>query len=195
MATTVLSLCLAVILADEPAVPPPHTVGPELAPLAERLAKQRRWGVEIGPLWIAIGNFVRPKLTFTAWARRTFAGDVVLAPVVRIPQRLSGTGTIFEVGGELGYRQFFWRGFNVEATALLLRSQVDSSVDGRRYTGFNVFVTGAVGWRVEFWLRRTSFYVLPQVGVGSDVVRTNPPAAAEAPRPRFIGDVLLGFRF
>lgn len=194
MVATFLSLCLASALADEP-TPAPHTVGPEVAPLAERLAKQRRFGVELGPLWITLANFVRPKVTVTTWAKRTFAGDVLFGPAVRIPQRLSGIGTIFEFGGEVGYRQYFWRGLNVEATALLLRSQVDSSVDGRRYTGFNVFLTGTVGWRVDFWLRRTSFYVLPQVGVGGDVVRTRPPAQAGAAHPRFVGDILMGFRF
>jgi hypothetical protein len=188
-------LCLAATSPGEPEAPPPHRVGPERPPLAERWARQRRISVELGPLWFAIGNFVRPKLGVTAWARGSFAGDVLFAPLVRVPQRIAGSGTIFEVGGEVGYRQFFWRGLNLEVSALLMRSQVDSSVDGRRYVGFNVFLTATLGWRVDFWLARTTFYLLPQVGVGGDVVRTRPPAGAEPPHPRLVGDLLLGFRF
>lgn len=195
MVAAAMMVYLATTIAGEPAVPPPYRVGPERPPLAGRLAKQRRLAIELGPMWITLANFIRPKLGITAWARGGFAGEVLLAPVVRFPQRISGTGTIFEVGGEIGYRQYYWRGLNAEVSALLLRSQVDSSVDGRRYTGFNLFLTGTVGWRVDFWLGRTTFYVLPQVGIGGDVVRTRPPAGSDHPPPRFVGDILLGFRF
>ncbi|WAS92255.1 hypothetical protein [Nannocystis punicea] len=88
---------------------------------------------------------------------------------MRVPQRIAGSGTIFEAGGEIGYRQ------------------VDSSVDGRRYVNFNVFLTATLGWRVDCRLALTTFYLLPQVGVGGDVARTRPPsrrAAAPAPGRR-----------
>jgi hypothetical protein len=188
-------MSLATMTAGEPASPPPYRAGPERPPLAERLAKQRRLALELGPLWIAVGNFIRPKLGVTTWARGSFAGELLLAPAFRYPQRIAGVGTIAEVGGELGYRQYFWRGLNLEFSALLLRSQVDSSIDGLRYVGFNIFLTGTAGWRVDFWLRRTTFYLLPQVGVGGDVLRTRPPAGSDHPPPRLVGDLLLGFRF
>jgi hypothetical protein len=162
------------------------------AALASPIDRGPRLGVEMGPFWLAVGNFIRPKLVLRVRGA-PFAADVLLAPLFRIPQEQSDASTIFEVGGEIGYRQYLWRGLNLEASALLLRSQVDQ--DERRYVGFNVFVTATLGWRFDVSLGGASFYVLPQAGVGGDIVRTNPPDDAEPARPRLVGDLLLGFRF
>lgn len=155
---------------------------------------ERRWGVEAGPLWAAVGNFIRPKVTFTSWARGDLAGDILVAGLWRVPKQ-TDNGEIFEVGVEIGYRQHFWRGLNAEVSALVMRSRVDSSIDGARYVGLNVFVAGAIGWRADLRLRRVTLYALPQIGVGRDIVRTDPPPTPGGLELVLVGEILAGLRF
>jgi hypothetical protein len=174
----------------EVTAPPPSPPAPP--PPVAHTAPTRRWGVETGPLWFAVGNFIRPKLTWTAWSRDDLAGDVLVAPLFRVPQDRDD-GEIFEVGVELGYRQYLWRGLNLEASALVMRSRVDSTADGMRYVGLNVFIAATAGWRFDFSVGRSTLYFLPQIGAGRDVVRTDPPPTSV--HLTLVGELLVGIRF
>jgi len=169
------------------ASPPPSP--PPAAPIA---AAAPRWGIETGPLWFAVGNFIRPKLTWTAWSRDELAGDLLIAPLFRVPQDRDD-GEIFEVGVELGYRQYLWRGLNVEASALVMRSRVDATADGMRYVGLNVFIAATAGWRFDVPLGGAALYVLPQIGAGRDILRTDPPPTSV--HVTLVGELLVGIRF
>lgn len=92
-----------------------------------------------------------------------------------------------------GYRQYLWRGLNLEASALVMRSRVDSTADGMRYVGLNVFIAATAGWRFDVPLGGAAFYVLPQIGAGRDVLRTDPPPTAV--HITLVGELLIGIRF
>ena len=90
-------------------------------------------------------------------------------------------GHVRDVGVGLAYQRFWWRGLYTTAHATpFLQTYHDE--DGERIqTGFQLFVVGRLGYRVEAWQRR--LFVEPSVACTAWPINTNlPPGFAAQER-------------
>jgi hypothetical protein len=66
----------------------------------------------------------------------------------------------------LGYRQYFWKNLHAEAELFPAYNSFDSSVDGKTYNGFEVWIEYRVGWKFEFEVGGRTLFITPQPGLG-----------------------------
>src|SRR5512145_942174 len=74
----------------------------------------------------------------------------------------------------VGYRQFLWQGLHLESELWPAYNPFHSSVDGKTYSGFELWVSIRLGYRFDFTLAGRDFFILVQPGLGFGVARQNP---------------------
>lgn len=74
----------------------------------------------------------------------------------------------------LGYRRFIWRGLHTEMELWPAYNPFRSSIDGKTYTGLELWMSVRVGYKLEFNTSGIDLYILAQPGIGFGVIRDNP---------------------
>ena len=96
-----------------------------------------------------------------------------------------------------GCRQFIWRRLNAEIEFMPAYNPATSLIDGKTYTGFDMWGEARIGYRFDVIERKSfDFFVMPQMCGGMGIFRTNPwPGLSEnAHDPFFFPLVMLGVR-
>lgn len=96
----------------------------------------------------------------------------------------------------LGYRQFVWRGLHAEVELLPAYNPFHSLVDGKTYTGLELWMSLRIGYRFDFELVDKDFFILVQPGMGFGVARQNRwPDMENNNKPIFEPQLITGIRF
>lgn len=66
----------------------------------------------------------------------------------------------------VGYRLYFWKGAHIEVELYPAYNHLDSKVNGRRYSGWELWSEERIGYQFDFELGGVSLYVIPQPGIG-----------------------------
>jgi len=96
----------------------------------------------------------------------------------------------------LGYRQYLWNGFHVEAEFWPAWNPFDSSVDGKTYSGFDLWCSFRAGYRLDVPVAGQDFFVLIQPSLGFGLARQNPwPGMPPSPSaPMFEPQLITGWK-
>jgi hypothetical protein len=188
----------------EPGTP---TVGGVEGGIAEMAPSPRLLGLELNVAWPLVPGveMFQARGTIAAWSAGTFHGDVVIAANFRPGVYRDTEGTFTELGVGVGYRQYFWRGFHVEAAAYPSYAWLtDNVVTGESYETFTVTIEGYVGYRFllsELGLTSASSWPIEpsavlQVGAGGNAFPANPWPTSEPGLPVFpVASLLVGAAF
>lgn len=129
-----------------------------------------RLGLELTPV-SPIMRIWALHATYSAWEY----GDVIAGYVYQ-NEMIGEAGRANGHTLAVGYRQFFWRGFNLEIEHWIAYDPIDSSVDGRTYKGWDGWLEVMPGYRWDFYRSHAiDLFVLAQVEFGWPTFRTNPP--------------------
>jgi len=150
-----------------------------------------RWGVEVSPTYL-LAPIYMIQSTWSAWRY----GDVVAGyGFQHMTSNSRGAGQTNGHSLLIGYRQFIWKGINLELLAWPTYDRFQSYVDGRVYPGFELWCEAYVGYRLDFEVRHTTFYILPQPGIGWGMGRSNKwPRFADVKQYELVPQLLLGVR-
>jgi len=95
----------------------------------------------------------------------------------------------------LGYRQFVWGGIHTEIELWPAYNPFNSSVDGKTYTGFELWMSFRIGYKFDFKLASNDLFVLAQPSIGFGVVRENPwPDKEKNDKVIFEPQLIVGIR-
>ena len=158
-----------------------------------------RVGLETNVLWPFIPGvgIYSAKATLPLWSAGELEGELTLGFLYRPPLFRDTEGTFSELGLNLGYRQFLWKGLNVELALWPSRATLlDNVVDGRDYVSWGLTTELYAGWRFDFaGPGGLDFYILPQVGAGMTAFTSDPwPIQGGEDGPFFVGNLILGLR-
>jgi len=96
----------------------------------------------------------------------------------------------------LGYRHFLWKGFHTEIELWPAYNPFDSSIDGKTYSGVELWTSLRIGYRFDFKLADKDFFILAQPSVGFGLARQNPwPDKEKDDKAIFEPQLLAGYRF
>lgn len=145
------------------------------------------------------------RLTRHLWDAGSLRGDVVVSVMGRPPQDRPGEGEFAELGGGLGYRQYFAGGAHAELALYPTWARLtDNVVDGKTYDAFALTLEAYLGYRFvlsELGVEAAKGWAVEpvailQVGLGSNVLNTNPwPTTEEDGDLFFVGTLLIGVAF
>lgn len=150
-----------------------------------------RWGVEVSPTFL-LAPIYMVQATWSAWRY----GDMVVGyGFQHMTSNSRGAGQTHGHSLLLGYRQFIWKGINLELQAWPTYDRFQSYVDGRVYPGVELWCEAYIGYRFDFVARHTTFYILPQPGIGWGMYRSNKwPRFADAKQYELVPQLLFGVR-
>jgi hypothetical protein len=95
----------------------------------------------------------------------------------------------------LGYRQYVWRGLHTEMELWPAYNPFLSSIDGKTYAGFELWMSLRIGYRFDFQLAGNDIFILTQPGLGFGVARENPwPEKGKGDGAVFEPQVILGIK-
>jgi hypothetical protein len=95
-------------------------------------------------------------------------------------------GKVFAVGVGLGYQRFMWKNSFASVVATPMLQRFYDTDDKRIQDGFQLYVQGTVGYRLEFFKHR--WFIDPAFGITLWPVNTNFPddfAAVESGKPKY----------
>jgi hypothetical protein len=154
-------------------------------------AVDRPWGLEVSPTFL-LAPIYMGQATWSAWDH----GDVVFGYAFQhMTSNSRGAGQTHGHSILLGYRQFIWKGLNVEFQAWPTYDRFQSFVDGRTYPGLELWCEAYLGYRFDFQFKGATWYVLPQPGIGWGMYRSNKwPRFSEAKQVELVPQLILGVR-
>lgn len=152
---------------------------------------RHRFGIEATP-FSALIKIWAIRGTYSLWSH----GDLLLGYAYQ--NETSGDKAVMH--GQtlmIGYRQFFWRGLNLEIELMPAYNPATSLIDGKTYVGWDMWIEGRIGYRFDIIDRPGfSFFVMPQFACGVGIFRTNPwPGLSEnAHEPFPFPMIMFGLR-
>jgi hypothetical protein len=149
------------------------------------------WGIEVSPTFL-LAPIYMAQATWSAWEH----GDVVFGYAFQhMTSNTQGAGQTHGHSILVGYRQFIWKGLNVELQAWPTYDRFQSYVDGRTYPGVELWCEAYMGYRIDFQVKGTTWYVLPEPGIGWGMYRSNKwPRFSEAKQVELVPQLILGVR-
>jgi hypothetical protein len=170
--------------------------------LAHSEAPERRYGLETDILWPFFPGATRTHLTVTLWQNGEWRGDAYIGINIDFPQDRETEGRFADYSIASGYRQYVWKGLNVEFSQTTGLGVLENHVTtGKTYRSFDWLASGYIGYRFD--VARKRFYVLPQFGVARVLYKSNPwpifedktltKEVGETPFP--LGSLRFGFNF
>jgi hypothetical protein len=130
----------------------------------------KRWGLETELVQPFLPNVGIMRLTATRTvtsAQRQNKGDLLLGMYIRPNVKHDVVEKINEYMLVVGYRQYFWKGLNVEAKANMGYAWgTKNLIDGKDYETATLFWETNLGYKFKVTNKaKTSLYLLPQFGV------------------------------
>jgi hypothetical protein len=149
------------------------------------------WALEVSPTFL-LAPIYMAQATWSAWTY----GDVVVGyGFQHMTSSSRGAGQTHGHSLLLGYRQFIWKALSLEVQAWPTYDRFQSYVDGRVYPGVELWCEAYLGYRFDFVVQHTTFYIMPQPGIGWGMYRSNKwPRYSDAKQYELVPQVLLGVR-
>ena len=150
-----------------------------------------RLGLEWSPTFL-LAPIYMGQATWSVWNH----GDAIVGYAFQhMTSNTDGAGQTHGHTLLLGYRQFIWKGLHVELQAWPTYDRFQSYVDGRIYPGFELWCEAYAGYRFDFQLAGTTFYVMPQPGIGWGMYRSNKwPRFSDTKPFELVPQLILGAR-
>lgn len=170
-------------------------------------AAPKATALELNVVWPFVPGvgIYQVRLTQHLWSAGTMRGDLVVSLMGRPPQERAEEGEFAELGGGLGYRQYFIGGAHAELALYPTWARLsDNVVDGQTYEAFALTLEGYLGYRFvlsELGVEAARHWSVEpiatlQVGLGSNVLNTNPwPTTGDDGDLFFVGSLLIGVAF
>lgn len=165
----------------------------------------RKWGAEVNVLWpIFPGNTYKAQLTYQAWRKGHWAGDLFAGVHFHPTSFREDEGDFGNFALTWGYRQFVWEGLHLELyQAYGPGWNRDNVIDGMDYDSWDYEVGLLAGYRWEFLRRekrnsmKFSPYLSTQHGFYYVAYKSNPHpiVGADGESPIYVGTLNLGVRF
>jgi hypothetical protein len=157
------------------------------------------WGVEFNVVWPFVPGveIYTGKATRTVWESRNSHGDLTFGFLLRPGTSEDENAEEFsEYGVNIGYRHYFFKGFHAElALYPSFARETNNNIDSRDYDGFAMTTEFYTGAKIDV-IKKTSysFYVMPQAGIGYNVISNlGPETEGNAPFPTL--NLQLGLSF
>jgi hypothetical protein len=131
-----------------------------------------KWGAEFNVIWPFVPGveIYTGKMTRTLWDNDRQRGDLTFGFLWRPGTDQDENADIFrEVGLNLGYRQYIWKGWHVElAFYPSFATTEGNKVDGMDYQGLALTTEGYTGYQFRLGGkdRNRFWYLMPQAGIG-----------------------------
>jgi hypothetical protein len=157
--------------------------------------KKKYWSVETSVVWPIFPGIYKINFVREVWAKKSFSGEVGFSLNIQ-PSRYSSTdGDFSEEFVTLFYRQFFWKGFNVEIDNNFAYGRLNNwQGAGVNYESYAIFHDFLGGYRFELLKKhKIGLTILPQAGGGfTSYVNDSWPRAE---KPFWEVNLLVGMRF
>ena len=164
-----------------------------------------KWMVEFNALYpIYPSNVYDLKIGRTLWSSGNLRGQFLTGIHLRPEEFRDTEGSFSDVSLILSYRQYLWKGLNIESYNLLGRGTLNNHVTtDKNYSSFDMVNALFIGYKVDLG-KAKRFYILTQLGLArvnykSDpwpVYEDNTLTALEEDESFFLnGGVQVGIRF
>ncbi len=148
-----------------------------------------KWGFGTSLTYPIGASIYMVQLSYSAWSM----GDVLVGYAF---QHWNDQGQANAQTLLLGYRQFIWRGLHTEVELWPAYNPFESSVDGKTYSGFELWVSARIGYRFDFNVYGHELFVLAQPSLGVGVARQNRwPKMGSGFHPTWEPQLIVGTRF
>jgi hypothetical protein len=160
---------------------------------------EKNWGVEFNVVWPFVPGveIYTAKATRTLWAKGNAHGDLTFGFLWRPGTTEDENAEEFsEIGANIGYRHYFWKGLHAElALYPSFAQETKNKIDGQDYEGFAMTTEFYAGYKFDVFNRaKYSFYLMPQAGIGYNVISNLGPETEEnAPFPTL--NLQIGINF
>jgi opacity protein-like surface antigen len=153
------------------------------------------WNAEVNLLTPFFpGGLFEARVLFRLWQAGDFRGEAFLGAHSDFSNTRRDTeGDRFDMGPQLGYRQYVWKGLHAELYMNAVYAEVHADLaDGKNHASFVLLAGALAGYRFDLGER---FYVMVQAGVAGRFFYSNPwpHPAGEGILP--LGGLLLGVKF
>lgn len=159
----------------------------------------KKYGIETNLVWPFIPGINIGQLKFTPviYKSEKQSGELILGFMYRNTSEDENAEVHKEIGGILGYRQFLFKGFHVEFNAQITSASAErNKIDNKDYNSPAVTTELYTGYRFELAKQnRISWYLIPQVGIGSNIYSKLGPETESSNGIFPIVSLLGGFRF
>jgi hypothetical protein len=151
--------------------------------------ENRKWGAEFNVVWPFVPGveIFTAKATRSLWTRGNAHGDLTFGLLWRPGTTEDENAAEFsEIGGNLGYRHYFWKGLHAElALYPSFARESENKIDGQDYQGFALTTEFYAGYKFDIFKRQQyALYLMPQAGIGYNALSDLGPATEEnAPFP------------
>lgn len=162
-----------------------------------------RWGAEVMLPGLA-GNAYILQFTRTLWKNDKRRGDFLIGTFNWIGQETPiakkssdpKTGEINIHTFPIGYRQYLYKGLNIELQAAP-GFELKKDLNKNKYDGFRMGVDAVLAYKYDFHIGRLPFYAIAAANIHVYTYQANPlPGASTAPDEFGVYPLLwLGYRF
>jgi hypothetical protein len=158
----------------------------------------KKWGIETNLVWPFFPsiNIWQVKVTPVISQKANKSTELIIGAFYRNTSDDPNALVHKEIGGTVGLRRFFNKGFHVEIVShITSASEEGNKKDGKNYTGLAITPELYAGYRFEFKQQnKVSLYLTPQVGFGKNVLAQIGPETEKSSVFPVIS-LLAGFRF
>lgn len=165
----------------------------------------KKWGAEINLLWpVFPGNIYKGQVTYEAWRKNEFAGDIYAGFHIRPFEFREDEGDFSNYAFTFGYRQFIWQGLHLELyQAIGPGFNRNNVIDGNDYTSWDYEVGILAGYRWELFKKerranvKFSPYISTQHGIYYLAAQSNPHPIVNSTgeTPFYVGTLNFGVKF
>jgi hypothetical protein len=158
----------------------------------------RKWGIEtelVQPFLPTV-NIIRIQATYTLTSPEKRRGDLLLGAYIRPNVEHDVVEKINEYMAVVGYRQYLWKGLNLEAKSNMGYAWGTRNLfDGKDYNTPTWFWETNIGYKFDFLKReKTNFYAIAQFGGIGNIVADIGPRGGK-PDNFIQGNLLVGIHF
>lgn len=164
----------------------------------------RKWMVEFNVLYpIYPANIYDLKIGRELWESGDLRGEFLAGIHLRPEEFRDTEGDFRDISVILSYRQYLWKGLNIESYNLLSNGRLNNHVTtGEDYSSFDMVNALFIGYNLEFG-KAKRLYVLTQLGFARVNYKSNPwpiyedntLTIEEDEGVFFNGGVQIGFKF
>lgn len=160
--------------------------GQSLETIQDKTDKQ--WGIGTS-ITYPLAEIYMLQISYSPWEK----GDLLGGLAFQNWQNDQGRANAYTL--LLGYRQYIWKGLHAEMELWPAYNPFESSIDGKTYSGIELWMSLRIGYRIDFELSGHDFFILAQPSVGFGVGRKNPwPEKAEGDGAVFEPQIILGIK-
>jgi hypothetical protein len=160
--------------------------------------KAYKWGfeTELVQPFIPTVHIARVQATYTLSAPEKRRGDLIMGAYIRPNVKHDVVEKISEYMASIGYRQYLWKGFNLEGKSNMGYAWGKKNLlDGKDYNTPTWFWESNIGYKFDFLKKQNfSYYAIAQFGALGNIVADIGPRGGK-PDTFLQGSLLAGINF